>query len=138
MTCVDGYSCLLDILDTAGYEDYSALRDKYTRISHGFLLIYSVTSRQSFEQVSAFRDQILRVRDKDHFPMILCGNKCDLKEREVSKEEGDSLAKSWGIPFYETSALANIEVVESFHGLVRELRPILLPSPERPAGRKGL
>jgi len=61
---IDGQSCLLDILDTAGQEEYSALRDQYMRTGQGFILTYTIIKRQSFDEVcSQFRDQILRVKD---------------------------------------------------------------------------
>ena len=75
------------MLDTAGQEEYSAMREQYMRTGEGFLLVYSITSQQSFEEIKTFQQQILRVKDKDYFPMIVVGNKCDLDgEREVSVE----------------------------------------------------
>ena len=63
------------------------MREQYMRTGEGFLLVYSITSRQSFEEILTFEQQILRVKDKDYFPMIVVGNKCDLEgEREVSTE----------------------------------------------------
>ena len=77
---------MLDVLDTAGQEEYSAMREQYMRTGEGFLLVYSITSRQSFEEILTFQQQILRVKDRDYFPIIIVGNKCDLDmEREVSK-----------------------------------------------------
>jgi len=82
---IDDEVALLDVLDTAGQEEYSAMREQYMRTGEGFLLVYSITSRQSFEEIITFQQQILRVKDKDYFPMIVVGNKCDLEsEREVS------------------------------------------------------
>lgn len=53
----------------------------------GVLLVYSITSQQSFKEISAFRQQILRVKDKDYFPMVIVGNKCDLEgRREVTRQ----------------------------------------------------
>ena len=76
---------LMDILDTAGQEEYSAMREQYMRKGEGFLLVYSIASRQSFEEIMMYRQHILRVKDRDQFPMILVGNKCDLEaERQVS------------------------------------------------------
>ena len=84
---IDGEVALLDVLDTAGQEEYSAMREQYMRTGEGFLMVYSITSRQSFEEIQTFQQQILRVKDRDYFPMILVGNKCDLdQEREVSKQ----------------------------------------------------
>jgi hypothetical protein len=78
---------LLDVLDTAGQEEYSAMREQYMRTGEGFLLVYSITDRQSFEEIMTFQQQILRVKDKDYFPMIVVGNKCDLDgERQVSTQ----------------------------------------------------
>lgn len=78
---------MLDVLDTAGQEEYSAMREQYMRTGEGFLLVYSITSRQSFDEIQTFQQQILRVKDKDYFPIIIVGNKCDLDgEREVSRQ----------------------------------------------------
>lgn len=67
------------------------MREQYMRTGEGFLLVYSITSRQSFEEITTFQQQILRVKDKDYFPMVVVGNKCDLEgEREVSRQ-GSSL-----------------------------------------------
>lgn len=63
------------------------MREQYMRTGEGFLLVYSITSRQSFEEIMTFQQQILRVKDKDYFPIIVVGNKCDLEnERQVSTE----------------------------------------------------
>jgi GTPase SAR1 family protein len=84
---IDDEVALLDVLDTAGQEEYSAMREQYMRTGEGFLLVYSIISRQSFEEITTFQQQILRVKDKDYFPMVVVGNKCDLEsEREVSRQ----------------------------------------------------
>lgn len=63
------------------------MREQYMRTGEGFLLVYSITSRQSFEEIMTYQQQILRVKDKDYFPIILVGNKCDLEgERVVTKQ----------------------------------------------------
>jgi len=120
---IDNETSLLDILDTAGQEEYSAMRDQYMRGGEGFILTYAITSRNSFEEVAQFREQILRVKEEDKVPMVLVGNKCDLEEeRQVSKSEGEELAKSFGCPHFESSAKARINVDEAFYELVREIR----------------
>ena len=88
---IDDEVALLDVLDTAGQEEYSAMREQYMRTGEGFLLVYSITSRQTFEEIITFQQQILRVKDRDYFPMIVVGNKCDLEsERQVAKQGGPS------------------------------------------------
>ena len=63
---------------------HSAMREQYMRTGEGFLLVYSITSRNSFEEISTFHQQILRVKDQDTFPVIVVANKCDLEyERQV-------------------------------------------------------
>jgi len=120
---IDDETCLLDILDTAGQEEYSAMRDQYMRTGQGFLCVFAVTSRSSFDEISSFREQILRVKDEDQVPIVLIGNKCDLNnDRQVTTTEGQDLAKAFGCPFFETSAKARINVEESFYQLVREIR----------------
>jgi GTPase KRas len=121
---IDNETCLLDILDTAGQEEYSAMRDQYMRTGQGFICVYAITSRSSFDEISSFREQILRVKDElDKVPMVVAANKCDLEsERQVTTAEGQDLAKSFGCPFYETSAKARINVEDSFYQLVREIR----------------
>jgi len=134
---IDEDVCLLDILDTAGQEEYSAMRDQYMRTGMGFILTYSITSRSSFEEIPAFREQILRVKDADKVPIILVGNKCDLTaERQVSTTEGMELARSLGCPFIEASAKARINVEESFYGLVREIRGGLMKTNNTKKGAK--
>ncbi|RJE18655.1 Ras-like protein [Aspergillus sclerotialis] len=120
---VDEEVALLDVLDTAGQEEYSAMREQYMRTGEGFLLVYSITSRQSFEEIMTFQQQILRVKDKDYFPIIVVGNKCDLdSERVVSEQEGEALARQFGCKFIETSAKSRINVENAFYDLVREIR----------------
>lgn len=101
----------------------SAMREQYMRNGEGFVLVYSITSRLSFEEVNTFYQQIRRVKDRDFFPMILVGNKCDLEsDRQVSSQEGRDLAKSFGCPFSETSAKQRIRVDDVFYDVVREIR----------------
>lgn len=101
----------------------SAMREQYMRNGEGFLLVYSITSRMSFEEITTFYQQICRVKDRDYFPMVLVGNKCDLEtDRQVSSQEGRDLAKQFGCRFIETSAKQRIQVEEAFFEVVRDIR----------------
>ncbi|KAI8923399.1 small GTPase superfamily, partial [Entophlyctis helioformis] len=120
---IDGEVALLDVLDTAGQEEYSAMREQYMRTGEGFLCVYSVTSRASFEEVEPFYRQILRVKDADYYPVIIVANKADLvRERVITSAEGQALAARLGVYYIETSAKERFNVDESFHALVREIR----------------
>lgn len=119
---IDGETCLLDILDTAGQEEYSAMRDQYMRTGEGFLCVFAINNTKSFEDVHHYREQINRVKDSDDVPMVLVGNKCDLPSRTVDTKQAQDLAKSYGIPFIETSAKTRQGVEDAFYTLVREIR----------------
>eukprot|EP01099_Mayorella_cantabrigiensis_P006566 TRINITY_DN551_c0_g2_i1.p1 TRINITY_DN551_c0_g2~~TRINITY_DN551_c0_g2_i1.p1 ORF type:complete len:189 (-),score=39.06 TRINITY_DN551_c0_g2_i1:285-851(-) len=122
---IDDETCLLNLLDTAGQEEYSAMRDQYMRTGQGFLVVYSVTSRQSFEELPSLRDQILRAKEADVIPLVVVGNKIDLEsDRKVSKDEGQNLSRNFGCPFFESSAKTRVNVEESFFQLVREIRKL--------------
>lgn len=119
---VDGNQCMLEILDTAGTEQFTAMRDLYMKNGQGFLLVYSITAQSTFNDLQDLREQILRVKDTDDVPMILVGNKCDLEdERVVGKDQGQNLARQFNCAFLETSAKSKINVNEIFYDLVRQI-----------------
>ncbi|KAJ3100680.1 Ras GTPase [Phlyctochytrium planicorne] len=120
---IDGDVVVLDVLDTAGQEEYSAMREQYMRSGEGFLLVFSITSRSSFDEIHTFHQQILRVKDRDWFPVVLVGNKADLEAyRAVSSHEAREASHSFGCPYIESSARTRINVDEAFHLLVRAIR----------------
>ncbi|XP_077999821.1 ras-related protein R-Ras2-like [Glandiceps talaboti] len=120
---IDNEVARLDILDTAGQEEFSAMREQYMRTGEGFLLVYSVTDKGSFEEIYKFHRQILRVKDMDEFPMILVGNKADLEnQRKVTTEEASELAQQLRLEYIEASAKNRMNVENSFHQLVRVVR----------------
>ena len=109
---VEGQQCMLEILDTAGTEQFTAMRDLYMKNGQGFVLVYSITAQSTFNDLQDLREQILRVKDTDDVPMVLVGNKCDLEdERVVGKDQGLNLARQFSnCAFMETSAKAKIGV----------------------------
>jgi len=85
-----------------------------------FIIIYSITSQESFDEAKAIYEFTTRIKDQDHVPAVLCGNKCDLsRERVVSFDQGRELATSLGIPFFETSAKSRVNVEEAIAALIR-------------------
>ncbi|KAK1797761.1 hypothetical protein P4O66_008113 [Electrophorus voltai] len=109
---LDGDEVQIDILDTAGQEDYAAIRDNYFRSGEGFLLVFSITEQESFTATAEFREQILRVKaEEDTIPLLLVGNKSDLEERrQVSVEDGTAKAEDWHVQYVETSAKTRANV----------------------------
>ncbi|XP_054286976.1 ras-related protein M-Ras-like [Macrosteles quadrilineatus] len=122
---VDGQMCILDVLDTAGQEEFSAMREQYMRKGDGFMLVYSVTDEQSYENIVNFHTQILRVKDRDTYPMLLVANKVDLVHlRKVSEDHGRELAQRLSVPAYiETSAKdPPLNIDTAFQEIVRIIR----------------
>eukprot|EP01084_Bolivina_argentea_P084473 152751_1 len=134
-TIEDSYTCMinvngkneqLDILDTAGQEQFAALQDHWIRAAEAFVLVYSVQSERTFKHCADLYKKILRNKDDDDpefLDLILCGNKTDLpmKEHQVSYDTGKRLADSWGCPFLETSAKTGHNVYESFETLIQKI-----------------
>ncbi|RWS30396.1 hypothetical protein B4U80_07474 [Leptotrombidium deliense] len=120
---VDGAPCVLEILDTAGTEQFASMRDLYIKNGQGFVVAYSITNHQTFQDVKSMKEQIIRVKGgNERVPILLVGNKVDLEhQREVSTVEGMGLAQSWGCPFMETSAKNRCNVNEMFAEVVREM-----------------
>merc|ERR1719336_1999958 len=93
---IDGKPALLDVLDTAGQEEYASLQDQWIREGDGYLIVYSITSKDSLAEAEVLQQKITRIRDSIDFPMVLAGNKCDLvNERQVSAEEAKAKVEAW-------------------------------------------
>merc|ERR1712000_615857 len=135
---VDGTACMLDIMDTAGQEEYSALLDQYMKTGQGFVLAYSIMTNTSFEAASKLRTQILRIKeDSQDIPIMLVGNKLDLEdERQVTVEQGRALAQKFQCGFIEASAKTNTNVKEIFFELVRMINKWREKNPSENADKK--
>jgi len=123
-TDIDGQWCILDVLDTAGQEEFSAMREQYMRTGDGFLIVYSVTDRASYDHIPEFQDLIFRVKEQGAFPALLVANKVDLThQRVVQESEGREMANQFGIPYIETSAKDPPRNVDkAFQDVVRLIR----------------
>ncbi|KAF8213439.1 ras protein [Mycena galopus ATCC 62051] len=140
---VDSRMCFVEVIDTAGQEEYATLRDQWVREGQGFILVYSIASRSTFDRLEVFRQSVRRAKRGDPIIMLV-GNKADKAfEREVSKEEGAALARQFGCEFIETSAKTSQNVERVFTSLVRALRqtrnlePGVVPAPGRPPNAHG-
>lgn len=119
---LDGQEMQIDILDTAGQEDYAAIRDNYFRSGEGFLCVFSITELESLTAAQELREQILRVKNDENIPFILVGNKVDLTERRVVSEEmACEQADQWQVRYIETSAKTRQNVNTIFLDLLREI-----------------
>ena len=119
---VNNQDIILNILDTAGQEEFYALRDQYMRSGDGYIIVFSITSVTSFLEVNAIKEQLNIVLDADDntlIPIILVGNKCDLEEyRQVQSSDAQRLAEEWRVKYFETSAKNKININRIFEELV--------------------
>merc|ERR1712146_711643 len=136
---VDNQQCMLEILDTAGTEQFTAMRDLYMKNGQGFVLVYSIIAQSTFNDLPDLREQILRVKDCDDVPMVLVGNECDLNDqRVISTEQGEDLARKFGgCAFLEASAKTKTNVDEIFYNLIRQINKKLPDSAGEKKKKKG-
>ena len=119
---INNKDIILNILDTAGQEEFYALRDQYMRSGDGYIIVFSITSATSFLEVNAIKEQLNMVLDVDNntlIPIILVGNKCDLEEyRQVQSSDAQRLAEEWKVKYFETSAKNKTNINRIFEELV--------------------
>ncbi|NWR74814.1 DIRA2 protein, partial [Centropus unirufus] len=112
--------CTLQITDTTGSHQFPAMQRLSISKGHAFILVYSITSRQSLEELKPIYEQICQIKgDIENIPIMLVGNKNDENQnREVESSEGEAMAKKWKCAFMETSAKMNHNVKELFQELL--------------------
>jgi len=115
----------VEITDTAGTGQFIAMRDVYIKNSDGFVLVYAIDDRGSFDEISEIWDQIKKIRNNysdDKIPFILCGSKSDMEEkRMVSTVEGNKLANEWGCKFIEVSSKTSTNIHKCFDSILYEI-----------------
>lgn len=106
-----------------GQEEYKALRDEYMRTADGFVLVFDVTNRKTFDELNEFHKHITRCKDDEYPPLILAANKCDCEEhdKKVNMSEVEQLAGKWKVKHLETSAKLRKNVDQAFHGVVSSI-----------------
>ena len=108
----------LILWDTAGQERFHSIAISSVKNSQGIILVFDITNRKSFEDLNMWIDDINNATDK--VSIILFGNKCDLQNRKISKEEAEKFAKKNNIPYIETSAKLKLNINEAFSIVVND------------------
>ena len=135
---IDDIQCQLEILDTAGQDDYQTMLDTWINSADGFVLVYSIDNKDSFESIKTRYERILKLKEGQKASVIVVGNKCDLEDkRQVSKDEVEKYCKSNNISFLEASALNTINVKETFLCIARGLLQINFPDKYSKKGDAG-
>ena len=112
----------LEILDTAGQDDYQTMLDTWIEFGDCYLLVYSIDDMESFKTIKKRYERICEIKNNENFSVVIVGNKCDLsdEERKVQKTEAENFAKEHGLEFTEASALNRINVKEAFTIVVHD------------------
>jgi len=133
---MDGQKYQLEIMDTAGQEEI--LKTTHTKLGEGYLMVYSIIERTTFDASIRFHEHVLTAAGKDEYPTVLVGSKYDLAEqRVVSEEEGRQLARKWNCPFMEVSSKTKVNVEESFFELIRVVNKYKSDNPKPVAQKKN-
>ena len=108
MVEINNESIEIQIVDTAGEEDYQNMLDQWIDVADGFLLVFAINDKDTFNVLDEKYKRIEKHKEKN-VPIILVGNKCDLEnERQVTKEEANQKAAAWKAKYIETSALTDV------------------------------
>ncbi|KAG5202834.1 hypothetical protein JEQ12_002417 [Ovis aries] len=119
---VDGVRVKLQIWDTAGQERFRSVTHAYYRDAQALLLLYDITNKSSFDNIRAWLTEIHEYAQRDVVIMLL-GNKADVSsERVIRSEDGEMLAREYGVPFMETSAKTGMNVELAFLAIAKELK----------------
>ncbi|KAF7260615.1 hypothetical protein EG68_02177 [Paragonimus skrjabini miyazakii] len=131
---LDGDEVQIDILDTAGQEDYFGVRDVYLRAGEGFLLVYAIDEMEGLKELPGFIEHIVRIKGTDKLPMVLIANKVDLRDTTdvCLIDAGKDFARQHNIECIETSAKTRLNVDFIFHKLARDIRQRQLALSQRP------
>jgi len=118
---LDSNAIFVEILDTAGSEQFNAMRTLYMKAADGFVIVYSITQAESFITVEELLLTIFRTKDTKDFPAVVIGNKLDLDMYRVcSQEDTKQLLKDYrNCTFFEASAKTNVNVDEAFASVIR-------------------
>lgn len=125
---------LTEIIDTAGQDEYSMLNSKHFIGIHGYMLVYSVGSKQSFDMVTVIRDKILNHLGAESVPIMIVGNKSDIRPqaRQITAAEGQKLGGELKSGWIETSARSGENVADAFELMIAEVEKS--QEPDKPAG----
>jgi Ras family protein len=117
-----GITFICDLLDTAGQDEYSTFSRQSLLGVHGFCLVFSITSLQTFLAAQKIHERLSDLVGYFAVPIVLVGAKCDDEtRRQVTKAQGEALAESWGCSYVECSAKSNYGIDEIFVTLLVEI-----------------
>jgi len=128
------YDC--HIIDTAGQDEFSPINAQYAIGIHGYVLVYSITSRNSFNMIQVVHDKIVDFCGVTKIPCVIVGSKCDLSiQRQVDSKDGETLAKEMDCAWIETSAKNDINIGKVFELCLQEIERNTAPNQTEPPAK---
>lgn len=119
---VDEKLMTLEILDTAGQEEYEVMQENWIAQGKGFLLVYSIDNEGAFQEIKKIKRRIDRIKNFQNVSAVLIGNKCDLANRVITYDQGKALADEMQMLFLETSAKTGVNCEEAFLSIVKDIK----------------
>ena len=121
---LEGRSFIADIWDTGGATKYKSLTKLFLKDAKGAFVVYDITNKDSFDEIDEWIG-LLKEAENNDIPMIIVGNRCDLKkERKVTVEECELKAMKYGADFIEVSALSGENIQKAFEILMKKVTGI--------------
>ncbi|TPX33993.1 hypothetical protein SmJEL517_g03224 [Synchytrium microbalum] len=119
---IRGQEFACEIIDTAGQDEFSILNSRHAVGIHGYVLVYSIASKTSFEMCKVIRDKILTYTGINWVPVVLVGNKSDLgAQRQITLDEATRQASAWNCAIIESSAKLNQNTNKIFEMMLGEI-----------------
>ena len=119
---INGKEYEVEILDTAGEDDYQNMMDMWISFGEGFLLVFAINDEESFQVIKSKYERVKKGKHNTKVPILLVGNKQDLEnDRKITYEEAKKVAQEWGVEYIETSAKTNFNCKEAFEKMAQKI-----------------
>ena len=119
---INGKEYEVEILDTAGEENYQNMIDMWISFGEGFLLVFAINDEQSLEVIKRKYERVKKGKHNTKVPFLLVGNKQDLEnDRKITYEAAKKVAQEWGVEYIETSAKTNFNCKEAFEKMAQKI-----------------
>ena len=125
---IEGELCNLELIDLFYIRNYTNFNDEIIRTSDSFIIVFSLTNRESFNEIRNYYNLILRIREIEYFPCVIVGNKVDLnQEFVISNEEIQNFINEFNFVYVESSVKTDFNInnifIESYRLLIRDRPP---------------
>ena len=129
-----GETVQIEIIDTAGQDDFEAMRNRFMSAVDGFVYVYSILDPSSISALKDIHQTVLLAKGTKTIPCVVAANKCDLRNADsIPESEGEALGKEFGCSVYETSAKENKNIQELYNNILE----LLLNKDEKKNDNKG-